>query len=234
MPSTDNPKKRSLMVNEDIDPDLKFRVTEAYKTLRTNLMLSLHKKGCKTIVVSSCFQEEGKSTTSANVALSLAQAGIKVLLIDIDLRKSRINRFFNVSNTPGLTNYLGGLTSLTEVIKKTSYENLDIIPGGVLVLNPSEALASDVMKEMLETVKNNYDFIVLDAPPLNVVSDALPIIKLSDGVLLVLKEGKSKHTDLVKTIKQIELIEAKIIGFVLNYSSEASKDSYHYKYNYAE
>ncbi len=193
-----------------------FNVREAYRTIRTNLMFSLVKKECKRIVFTSAVQAEGKTTTAANVAFSIARNHCKVLLLDLDLRRPRVNRLLKVSNTPGLSNFLSGFNSLEEVIHKEVYDNLDLICAGTISPNPAELIASDAMNEFLRSVEKDYDFIIMDTPPVNVVSDALPIIKSSDGVVLVVREKYSNHTEIRKAIEKIRFIEGKILGVVVN------------------
>ena len=193
-----------------------FNVKEAYRTIRTNLMFSLAKKGCKTIVFTSAVQAEGKTTTAANVAFSIARNHRKVLLLDLDLRRPRVYRLLKVSNTPGLSNYLSGFNSLEEILHKEIYENLDLICAGTISPNPSELIASDAMMDFLREMEEKYDYIVIDTAPVNVVSDAMPVIKYCDGVVLVVKEKYSNHTELKKAIERIQFVEGKILGFVVN------------------
>lgn len=219
--------------NDVIRPERKFEITEAYKLIRTNIMFSLLKDGCKTIVISSSQSREGKTTTAINVAVSLAQTDAKVLLIDADLRKPRVGQFFNYKEAPGLTNYLGKLVSLPEVLHQTEFSNLSVLCSGVNVPNPSELLASEKMASFLTEMESGYDYIVIDTPPLNVVVDALPLIKLSDGVILVVRERYSTFPQLNQSIRNVELIGGKILGIVLNDSKSRGKglDQYE-KYGY--
>lgn len=203
--------------------DLKFRVTESYKTLRTNIIFSLMKKGCKRIVISSANVHEGKSTVSVNVAISIAQTDARVLLIDGDLRKPTVHRFFGLQNVPGLTNYLGGMSPMEEVLHDTKYPNLKVICSGVSVPNPSEILASEQMQELMESFEDQYDYVIIDTPPINVVSDALPLIKRSDGVIFVVREGQSTFTEIDKALKNLELINAKVLGMILNGEGSSSR-----------
>jgi capsular exopolysaccharide synthesis family protein len=206
-----------------------FSVKEAYKTLRTNLLLSIVKKGCKKIIISSSIPGEGKTTTATNVALSMSQIDKKVLLIDADLRKPKIHKAMNLPNTPGLTNVLSGLSNKEKAINIKS-ANLSVLCSGISVPNPSEILSSQLMSEFLTELEASYDYIIMDTPPLNVVSDALTLIKQSDGVLLVVRPYHSTHIELQKTIKSLEFIDAKILGFVLNDVNEEKENSYKYKY----
>ena len=211
----------------EIDSSVKFRVTESYKAIRTNLIFSLMKKGCKTVVISSPLPSEGKSTSSVNIAISLAQTDMKVLLIDTDLRKPKIHRFLNINNVPGLTNYLGGMNALSDIIHQTKYPNLHVICSGTTVPNPSEMLASEQMQEFIEKLKEQYD-----STPLNIVSDALPLIKNSDGLILMIRENSSTYTELDKALNALELIDAKVLGIVLNGAQNSEHAKYNYSYKY--
>ena len=193
-----------------------FEVREAFRTIRTNLMFSVVKKGCKTIVFTSSIQGEGKTTVASNVAFSIARNNRKVLLLDLDLRRPRVHRLLKLPNTPGLTNYLGGFNSLEEVIRKEVYENLDVICAGTVSPNPAEIIASAPMVALLKEAEKHYEYIIIDTPPINLVSDALPIIKISDGVVLVARERYSSHPEIKKTIEKINFIQGKILGFVMN------------------
>lgn len=215
----------------NIDPMLKFKVTESYKKIRNNLLFSIEKDGCKTIVISSCSLSEGKSTVTVNLAASLAQADYKVLLIDADLRKSKIHRFFGLTNSPGLTDTLIHANTTMEAIQSTKYANLHVLCSGSPISNPSEMLASEHMMSFLKQLQNKYDYILVNASPLNVVSDALPLIKNSDGLIIVVREYVSKRTDIDKALQSLEVIDAKLIGFILNgvHSKANEKSTSDYK-----
>lgn len=231
---------RFLLKNAIMDPSLKFRVEEAYKSIRTNIMLSVMKKGCKIIVVSSSMANEGKTTTTTNLAISMSQADQRVLLIDGDLRKPKIHHYFSIPNAPGLTNYLGAAANsrasqkvdLFSIIHPTEYKNLSVIASGSIPPNPAEVLGSEMMSEFLKDVSEHFDYIIIDTPPINVVSDALPVIRESDGVVMVIRSNSSTHPELQKALDSLKFIDAKILGFVVNYESENRSKYGYYKYNY--
>lgn len=236
---TSKPSSRQLLTNSLIDPSVKFRVEEAYKTIRANIMLSIMKKGCKTIVVTSSSPNEGKTTTTINLAITISQADQRVLLIDGDLRKPKVHHYFSVPNSPGLTNYLGDSisgrkgTDLFSVIHPTEFENLSVLCSGSIPPNPAELLGSEPMADFLKEVSKDYDYIIIDTPPVNVVSDALPLVRESDGVVIVVRSNQSTHPDLQKAISALEFIDAKILGFVVNYvDTKSSKYSGSYSYGY--
>ncbi len=193
-----------------------FAAKEAYRTIRTNLMFSLAKTGCKTILFTSSIQGEGKTTSSANIAFSLARSNKKVLLLDMDLRNPHVHRILKKSNAPGLTNYLSGFNSLEEVMHKDVYPGLDVICAGTISPNPSELVGSDGMLRLIEGLKKNYDYIILDTPPVNVVSDALSLIPLTDGVVLVIRPKYTDRKEVRHAIDQIEFVGGKILGAIAN------------------
>lgn len=226
----DQASSRYLLANAPIQSALKFRIEESYKTIRANIMFSVMKKGCKMIVVTSSAPNEGKTTTTVNLAVSISQADQKVLLIDGDLRKPKIHQYFAVPNAPGLTNYLGDKiqgkrsADLFSVIHPTEYENLSLLCSGTIPPNPAELLGSELMAEFLDDVSKDFDYIIIDTPPINVVSDSLPLIRESDGVVLVVRSNQSTHPELQKALSALEFIDAKILGFVVNFvESKAGK-----------
>lgn len=221
--------------SDSADSALRFKVVESYKTLRANIMFSIIKRGSKSFVVSSSLPGEGKSTIAVNTAIALSQTDARVLLIDTDLRRPKINRFFSLPNTPGLSNYLIGMNNLDEVLHPTSYPNLQVFCAGSRVPNPSELLASVQMEQLLEQFKAQYDYIVIDSAPLNMVSDTFPLIKATDGVLLVVYQNRSDYKELDKTMKNLEMMDCKVLGFVMNGAQDKKRkryDKYGYGYGY--
>lgn len=235
--NTNSSSRQLIQNNTNMDPALKFKVEEAYKSARTNIMFSVMKKGCKTIVISSSAPNEGKTTTTINLAITFAQADQKILLIDGDLRKPKIHHYFSVPNSPGLTNYLNSKVGsnktekidLFSVIHPTEFENLSILCSGSIPPNPAEILGSEPMADFLKEISNDFDYIIIDTPPINVVSDALPIIRESDGVVLVVRSNQSTHPDIQRTVSALEFIDAKILGFIVNFVETS-----HSKYGYGK
>ncbi len=224
-------QKGTTVLDTQVDWDMKFQVTEAYKVARTNLAFAVIKQGCKKIVFTSSLTGEGKSTSAYNVAKSLSQqVDVKVLLIDSDLRRPKINHYFGLDNAPGLTNYLGNMCELEEMVHPTENPNLFVICSGIAVPNPSELLASEAMANLLRELEEDFDYIILDTSPINIVIDALTLAKISDGVVLVVKESFSTHPELIKTIETLERVDAKILGFILNGTKMETKDNYKYHY----
>lgn len=210
---------------------LLFAAKEAYRSIRTNLMFSIVKTGCKTVLFTSSIQGEGKTTSSANVAFSLARSNKKVLLIDLDLRHPHVHRILKKPNAPGMTNFLSGLSSLEEVLRKEVHPGLDVITAGTLSPNPAEMVASEEMQTLLKSFQKEYDFIILDTPPINVVSDALSLVSFVDGVALVVRPGYTDRKEVRRAISQIEFVGGKILGVIVNGAQEAKK-KYGKRYGY--
>lgn len=229
---------RKLLESINLDPTLKFRVEEAYKSARTNIMFSVMKKGCKTIVVTSSAPNEGKTTTTINLAITFAQADHKVLLIDGDLRKPKIHHYFSIPNAPGLTNYLGSSygnskderIDINTVIHATEYKNLAVMCSGSIPPNPAEILGSEAMQDFLDAISNSFDYIIIDTPPINVVSDALPVIKEADGVVMVVRSDYTTHPEVQRALAALEFIDAKILGFIVNFATASSSKVGYGKY----
>ena len=228
--------QRALIKDLDLSPSLKFKVEEAYKSIRANITFSIMKKGCKKVVVTSSVAGEGKTTTTINLAITFAQAGQRVLLIDSDLRKPKIHHYFGVPNSPGLTDYLGSSVSaarrdrvdLFSIVHATEFDNLSIICSGTIPPNPAELLGSEPMEDFLDEIANDFVYIIIDTPPINIVSDALPLIKESDGVVLIVRYNSSTHPEVERAIASLEFIDAKILGFVVNFVETRANGKYKY------
>lgn len=188
--------------------------SEAYRTLRTNIQYSSFDKEIKTILVTSTGPAEGKSTTCGNLALTMAQADKRVLVIDCDLRRPTVHKKFTISNEKGVSNFLIGETGLDEVVRKYS-ENLYLLPAGTIPPNPSEMLSSKKLKEFLEKVKDGFDCIIIDSPPVMAVTDAQILSTIVDGVLLVAASGQTEKEGLIKAKEQILKVNGNLLGVVL-------------------
>lgn len=228
------PRRSDSLVNNQ-----SFTIAEAYKSLRTNINFALAKPGeCKKIVVCSPMAAEGKTTTAVNLAVTIAQTHSKVILLGCDLRKPRIHKFFDLENTTGVSDVLGGMAKLEDVIVRTPYDNLDLLCSGTLPPNPAELLASDKVDTILDTLSEIYDYIILDTPPLNIVSDAMPLIAKTDGLLLVIKLDQTTHPELQVAVESLHFAGAKILGVVLNgvdiSASSGYKSGYKYKHGYGK
>ena len=192
-----------------------YRTNEAYKTLRTNLEFSGADK--KAIVLTSSTPDEGKSTVSLGLALSLSESGKRVLLVDADLRKSVLmGRHKVTESVKGLSHYLSGQAQLSDVICGTQEDNMFVIFAGIIPPNPSELLGSERFAELIRRTKNDYDYVIVDAPPLGSVIDAAVIAKACDASVLVVAASTVSYK-FIRTVKsQLEKTECPILGVVLN------------------
>jgi capsular exopolysaccharide synthesis family protein len=209
----------------------KSPVSEAYRVLRTNILFSSFDKPIKTILVTSAGPGEGKSTTIANLAVTFAQQGSKVLLIDADLRKPRLHRLFGMDNSNGLTNLLSAHSDYRDYVRTSRINNLEVLFCGAIPPNPSELLMSNVMKQFIEQVKNDYDIILLDAPPAISVTDAAVISTYIDGTILVAASGEVERETLLRAKEVLNKVNANILGVVLNKINTKTSGRYHY-YDY--
>lgn len=203
-------------------------VAEQYRSIRTNIEYSSADKILQTIIVTSANMSEGKSTTVSNLAISFAQQGKKVCIIDADLRKPTMHYIFNQKNTIGLSSVLTRHAHLDESIQKTKVYGLDIIPSGPIPPNPSELLGSNAMKELLAILRTSYDVIMIDTPPLLPVTDAKVLGKIVDGLIFVVKSGGTEIDDLKKVKHLLEGISTKVIGTVLNRKKVKKIKEYYY------
>lgn len=206
-------------------------ISEAYRTIRTGIEFSNLDKDLKVICATSSKKDEGKSTVVANLAVSFAKIDKKVLLIDGDLRNPTINRLFDLANTHGLVDVLLGTKNITECIKHTKQQGLDILTVGVIPPNPAEVLASHKMSEFIQNIRNGYDYIFIDTPPIGLVSDAAIISSYSDGVIFVVGSNEVDK-NLAKMAKErLDNINANILGVILNkFKSDVNNDYYSYDY----
>lgn len=173
---------------------------------------------------------EGKSTTAANLAIVYAQSDKKVLLIDGDLRKPTMHKTFNLSNRWGLTSLLTGKVTINEVIRETQIDNLEVLAAGPIPPNPSEILSSKKMEDLLEELKGKYDMIIMDTPPVLAVTDAQILSTKCDGVVLVLTSGRVKRDFAIKAKANLDHVNARILGVVLNNVDAKNSENYYYYY----
>lgn len=207
----------------------KSPIAEQYRTVRTNIQFSSVDNELRTLVVTSAGPSEGKSTTTANLAVVFAQQGKRVLIIDSDLRKPTVQYTFRIDNYLGLSNVLTKQTSLDEAVKPTSQANLWVLPSGPIPPNPSELLGSKGMIALLQVVQEQYDIIILDSPPVLAVTDAQVLANVVDGVVLVVSSGKTEIDSAKKAKELLDSAKAKILGVVLN-NKKAQDSQYYYYY----
>jgi len=215
------------------DESVPFNIIESYKTMRTNLIFSLSTCDKKIISVSSSLPGDGKSMIASNISIALSQLDEnKVLLIDADMRKPVQHSLFNVKNNVGISELLGKMKDKEACIQKTSINNLDVIPSGSLPPNPSELLGSEQMEKMLSEFSKEYDYIIIDMPPVNVVSDPLTIGKSIAGMIMVTHYGKTTYDDINEMMRRIQNSDTKVLGFVLNEIKKKNNRKYGYKKSY--
>ena len=204
-----------------------FQEEEAYRTLRTNLEFS--GKHVKVITLTSCVPNEGKSTVSMKLAEAIANTGKKVVVVDADLRKSVLLGETNSEGLLGLSNYLCGTYDLEEVICETQVENMHVIVSGPFPPNPSELLTSKEFEELISELRERYDYVIIDSPPLGAVIDTAIISKVCDGAILVIECMKVSAKLVSKVVSQLRMANCRILGTVLN-KVERTKDTYYAKF----
>jgi len=217
-------------------PAMSFHVTEAYKTLRTNLLFTLAAGENKAVVISSPLQSEGKSVTCANLATAMAQTDAKVIILDADMRKPSQHKVFKISNIEGLSSILGGFSEVSKMIRKDIQPNLDIITSGPIPPNPSELLESPRMLDLIILLGEYYDYVFIDSPPINIVSDAVILAKKAAGLVLVTRHRQSTYSDLTKAVSKLSFADANILGIVVNAIKEQGGlyGKYKYRYKYGD
>lgn len=208
----------------------KSAIAESFRTLRTNIAFSAHTGQHRTILVTSPVPGDGKSTVTSNLGVVLAQAQKRVLIIDCDLRKPVMHSCFSLDKASGLTNLLVQDLSPDEVVSATEVEGLYVIASGPIPPNPSELLGSPKMAGLLAKVAEQYDVVLLDAPPLIAVTDAVLLAPMVDSVLLVLKAGSSRVELAMEAKNQLVKANAKSIGVVLNEARLSQRGGYYYYY----
>lgn len=228
-------KEQAISAAEQIAVNTKkarFAVVEAYKTIRTNLLFLLAQNNGKVIALSSAGANEGKSTTSVNIAITFSQLGGKVLLIDADLRRSSIHKKLKLDNKNGLSNVLVGFSELADAVEHVS-ESLDVLTAGPLPPNPSELLGSKNFANFIDKCRTEYDYVVIDTPPINVVADALIIAPVTDGLVLVVRDGVTPYDALRHVVDAAEFANINILGTVMNGVNTKGNRRYSYrKYSY--
>ncbi|MHB1418339.1 MAG: CpsD/CapB family tyrosine-protein kinase [Bacillota bacterium] len=224
------PKREDPVLITFTDP--KSPVSEAFRLVRANLMFANVGGELRSLLFTSAGPREGKSTTTANLGVALAQAGLRVVIVDCDLRKPIQHRVFNLPNKLGVTNYLVGSYALEDVLMETKVQGLWVITSGPLPPNPSELLGSDRMKAFKEALCEKFDMVLFDSPPVVAVSDASVLSAQVDGVILVIRAGQAK-IDMIKESKiMLEKANARLIGTILNSFKINGHKYYQYYYYY--
>lgn len=198
--------------------NLSFAAAEAYRLLRTNILFALPdgQKKRRVIGVTSAISGEGKSTTALNLSYMLAEAGERVLLIEADMRMPTLSRRLELQASPGLSNVLAGLSGIEESLRQSGlHERFQVLTAGVVPPNPSELLGANSVSVLLEILSGEYDFILFDLPPVTEVADALVASKLTDGMIVVVRRNYAKRRALADAMRQLEYVDAKLLGFVM-------------------
>lgn len=212
--------------------DLNQTVEEAYKVLRANIQFCESNKKIRTLALTSYGPGEGKSTTSINLSISMAKAGMKVLYVDADIRKPMPFKYFMSSNLKGLTNYIIGQVKLEEVINKTDIEGFSFITCGIKVNNPGELITSDKFSSFIHGLAELYDIVIIDTPPLGSVIDAAIIAAQVDGTIIVIEANAVKCQNALRMKDQLIKANANILGTVLNKINKSEYKSYYGSYDY--
>ena len=209
----------------------KSTASESYRGIRTNILFSSAESEPQVIMVTSAGPREGKTITSSNLAITMAQSGSRVLILDCDLRRPKMHKMFGMSKDRGLTNLLVKNASLEETIIASDIPNLDVLPSGPLPPNPSEMLGSRRMAELIATLRKQYTRILIDSPPITAVTDAVVLGKAVDGVVLVIRAGQTVREVAKNSVHQLHAVGANVLGAVLN-AVDIGKDKYYYYYYY--
>ena len=215
-----NERQQRLKQNQEaiLNKKTPFIIQEAYRTARTNIMFSMADtdEKSKIICVTSANAGEGKTTSTLNLAITFAQTGSKVLLIDCDLRKPRIHQYLGVVKTDGLTTILSKQKEFEDVVYHNLRQGLDCVTSGSIPPNPAELLASEAMHNLLDKLKDSYDYILLDTPPVTVVTDAVALSRWVSGIMLVVREGYTNHESIEQALHLLKIADARVIGFFVN------------------
>lgn len=217
-----------------------FQIVEAYKMLRTNLLFSLSTCDNKVVVISSAEPSAGKSTVAANLSITMAQTGAKVLLIDGDMRRPTQHKTFRVKRQHGLSMVLSNLATFEDCVFRDVAKNLDLLCSGSTPPNPSELLGSEMMNRLLEQLQTQYDYIFLDVPPLCVVSDGLIVGSKAAGMMLVCRQRQTQFAELQEAVRAVRDVEENLLGIVITDMRRTPQSYKHYnnsryykRYNYS-
>lgn len=213
-----NKKHRSYRAEYLLNDETPFDITEAFRNLKAALSVSVPKKdGGVAIMTTSAYPEDGKTTVTANLALMFALSDAKVVLLDADIRKGRVAKYFNCKSAPGLSDYLSGQNTLDEVIHSSHVnDNLSFISCGTHSPKPYELLESEEMKNLLDELRKRYDYIIIDTPPVLLLSDALALATVTDGTVVVCRHQVSYISDIERALNTLSFAKANVLGVVVN------------------
>ena len=232
-----NSKHASVRTEYLLSEKTPFNVTEAFRNLKASISVSVPKKSEGVVIMAtSAYPEDGKTTVTANLALMFAVSDAKVVLVDADIRKGRVARYFKRKSVPGLSDYLSGQASLSEVVHRTrANENLSYITCGTHSPRPYELLESEEMKNLIAELKKYYDYVIIDTPPILMISDALALTPVVDGTVLVCRHQVSYVSDISRAINTLRFSKANILGVIVNDYKETQRSKfggYGKKYSY--
>ncbi len=223
-------RKSSKLLHKDLlNENTPFNVQEAYRALRTNVMFSLPGTGCKCVGITSPAPGDGKSTTSANLAVALAQIGKRVILIDCDMRLPTVAARFQIPAAPGLSDFLVGQARIEDAVRNVEKYNISVLPAGNIPPDPTGLLEAKQLDSLFAALRKIYDYVIIDLPPVKTVSDAMILSRYVDGFLLAIREKQTYHRDVAETLKQLQISDVKLLGFVTT-GGEVKKGSYSYYY----
>ena len=232
-------KKGSHRKLYTVGGDAPFQFVEAYKSLRTNLEFLSASGNCKTILITSSVPEEGKSNVAINLAMTMASSGKRVVLVDCDMRKSAISRYLRIPRShPGLTNVITSRddNALSSALVRMKDSGITVLPVGTIPPNPAELLATPMAEKIFTTLQSAFDYVIVDTPPVSVVTDAAVLCRVADGVLLVVRPGVTTIQGAQLSKKNLEAVNAHILGVIMNgYNAKKTgrKDGYSYAYSYS-
>lgn len=228
----DKIKKRvEYLLDENNSP---FEVVESFRNLMTNISFILPKKEDgrgKVISLSSTLSGEGKTTVAVNLALTYAYSGSKTILIDCDMRKPQVSNYLKQKNSYGMTALLSGQADFESVICRSVFQNLDVIGAGKPSLNPIGLLKGNTLDILLQTLEREYEYVIIDTPPLGTVADGFVVAPKTDGMVVVVRQMKTTHKLLQETIHNLQLSGGKLLGFALN-DVDIKRNGYYGKYKY--
>jgi len=210
----------------------KSTASEAYRGIRTSILFSSAETQPQVILTSSAGPQEGKTITTTNLAITMAQSGSRVIILDCDMRRPNIHKLFGLSRDKGMSNILVKGCEIKDAVVHTGISNLDIIPCGPIPPNPSEILGSSRMSKLVEILRKSYNRIVIDSPPITAVTDAVVLAKLVDGIVLVVREGETPREIIKNGLDQLQAVNAPILGVVLNCIDIGRDNYYYYQYYY--
>lgn len=217
-------RKKSKETNSSVRPiATTFQIVEAYKTVRTNLLFALAPHKRKIVLFSSAEPNAGKTTASSNLAITMAQTGARVLLIDADLRKPSQHKTFRVDKSNGLSRILTEELSFDQCVCRNVARGMDLLPSGTLPPNPSELLGSEAMNRLLDEVSAQYDYIFIDTPPLCVVADSLVLCEKAAGTVLITRQGQTTYDELRRAIDNINDVQGNLLGVIISDMKEANR-----------